>query len=160
MNSSEQKGQILDAIAKANGGKLTPELVVLAARNPEHPLHGEFDWDDASAAHQHRLSTARAIIRSVRINVVVQNRVVAVFRYVRDPRAQANEQSYIALVNPNRLASHARSILLAELDRIESAIIRAQKVAAGLGLEADLDALLAKLLSIRAKLPKQVKSAA
>ena len=93
MMSQEGKREILESIAKSNGGRLTPELVVAAARDPEHPLHSEFDWDDESAAHQHRLAIARRIIRSVRINVVVQNRVIPVCCYVHDPQAPPKEAS-------------------------------------------------------------------
>jgi hypothetical protein len=48
-------------------GKLTPQLVVDEASDPANPLHEHFEWDDAVAAHEHRLSQARALIRKVKI---------------------------------------------------------------------------------------------
>lgn len=33
-------------------GHLTINELIEAARDPRHPLHGEFDWDDAVAAHE------------------------------------------------------------------------------------------------------------
>ena len=48
-------------------GVLTPGLVVDAARPEEHPLHHEFEWDDAVAGEAYRLSQARRLIRSVRV---------------------------------------------------------------------------------------------
>lgn len=44
-------------------GSLTPALVVEVARNPEHPLHSRFDWDDTTAAHKWRLEQAGQLLR-------------------------------------------------------------------------------------------------
>lgn len=60
-------GEALAAISAGNEGKLTPEATVNAASDPRHALHPHFEWDDARAAHAHRLDQARAIIRIVRI---------------------------------------------------------------------------------------------
>jgi hypothetical protein len=48
-------------------GTLTPQLVVELARDPAHPLHGRFDWDDRSAGEAWRREQARQLIRSVRV---------------------------------------------------------------------------------------------
>lgn len=50
--------------------KLTPAIVVDEASAEDHPLHNEFDWDDASAAHKHRLDHAARLIRFVSIKIV------------------------------------------------------------------------------------------
>lgn len=44
-------------------GSLTPALVVDVARNPEHPLHGRFEWDDSIAAEKYRLEQAGQLLR-------------------------------------------------------------------------------------------------
>lgn len=49
--------------------QLTPELVVDIARNPGHPLHGRFTWDDGIAAEQWRRAEARGLIRTAKIVV-------------------------------------------------------------------------------------------
>ena len=46
-------------------GILTAEAVVEAAKDPESPLHHQFEWDDSAAAHAHRLNQARQLIRTV-----------------------------------------------------------------------------------------------
>ena len=46
-------------------GKLLPGVVVAKSRSKNAVLHGEFDWDDSSAAHTQRLNTAREIIRGL-----------------------------------------------------------------------------------------------
>lgn len=53
----------LNAIRYQAGGKLTPRVVVEAARDPEHPLHNRFEWDNTVAAEKYRLGQARDLIR-------------------------------------------------------------------------------------------------
>lgn len=48
-------------------GELTPSLVVQAAEPVDDPLHGEFEWDDTTAGHLHRLDQARRLIRRVKV---------------------------------------------------------------------------------------------
>ncbi len=56
----------LQKIAKRQG-VLTAENVLSAATPEDHPLHGWFPWDDAEAAHKHRLNVARALIIQAKI---------------------------------------------------------------------------------------------
>lgn len=44
-------------------GTLTPALVVDTARDPEHPLHSRFEWDDTVAAERWRLEQAGHLLR-------------------------------------------------------------------------------------------------
>jgi predicted RNA-binding protein YlxR (DUF448 family) len=48
-------------------GTLTPALVVDVARDPEHPLHSRFEWDDSVAAEKWRLEQASQLLRVVRL---------------------------------------------------------------------------------------------
>jgi hypothetical protein len=48
-------------------GYLTGALVVEVAADETHPLHNHLDWDDASAAHAHRVDQAKGLIRKARI---------------------------------------------------------------------------------------------
>lgn len=50
---------------KENRGFITPDAVVEEASDEASPLHPAFDWDDSVAAHRHRLSQARKLIRAV-----------------------------------------------------------------------------------------------
>ncbi len=61
--------EILQGIYEEHG-ELTPGLVLDIARDPSHPLHNRFEWDNEAAAEKHRLSQARSIIRSVRVRYV------------------------------------------------------------------------------------------
>lgn len=52
---------------RSEAGRLTPQIVVDAARPDAHPLHSKFEWDDSLAAEAHRRSQAADLIRSVRV---------------------------------------------------------------------------------------------
>lgn len=54
----------IENIRKANDGHVTPDAVVKKAAAKRNPLHGDFEWDDATAAHEHRKDTARCMLRS------------------------------------------------------------------------------------------------
>ena len=56
------------AIRDANGGVLTPEVVVDTARDPEHPLHSRFEWDDSVAAEKYRREQAHQLIQKAKIS--------------------------------------------------------------------------------------------
>lgn len=60
-------GKALESIRKRSGGELTPQAVVDAARDPDHPLHRCFLWDDTEAAERYRQAQARTLIYSVRV---------------------------------------------------------------------------------------------
>jgi hypothetical protein len=57
-------------IAAKHGGFLNPHHVVEAARDPGHPLHAEFPWEDATAADAYRLVLAEALIRRVKLAIM------------------------------------------------------------------------------------------
>lgn len=68
----EQLRAEMARIAEQNGGYLSPESVVDAARNENSPLHDRFEWDDSVAARHHRNLQAGVLIRMIKITVVRQ----------------------------------------------------------------------------------------
>lgn len=67
-------------------GRLTPALVVDIARDPEHPLHNRFEWNDAAAGEAWRRQQAHELIRSVRVTYKPENKAqdsVRAFHAVR-----------------------------------------------------------------------------
>lgn len=48
-------------------GRLTAELVLQYASDPDSPLHVAFEWDDEEAAHKYRLYQARNLITNLQI---------------------------------------------------------------------------------------------
>ena len=63
--SAQVAGEALEAMGGHDSGQLTPDAVVDAAREPEHPLHPVFEWDDTIAAGKFRKSQAGELIRAV-----------------------------------------------------------------------------------------------
>lgn len=48
-------------------GRLTPQLVVDTARDPGHPLHSRFEWNDAVAGESWRRQQAHELIRKAKV---------------------------------------------------------------------------------------------
>lgn len=60
-------GQIFERLKSS--GPLTAERVLGEAMNSHSELHKYFEWDDDKAAHQYRLTQARALLRSIEVVV-------------------------------------------------------------------------------------------
>jgi hypothetical protein len=78
-------------------GALTPNLVVEVAKNPKSVLHHLFEWDNAKAGESFRVAQARAIITSVKVNIITETRKISAVSYVRDPRLASDQQGYISV---------------------------------------------------------------
>lgn len=128
---------VRDALAKLeeDGGTLTPQAVVEAAKNPSHALHEYFEWDDSSAAHAWRVEQARVLIRSVKLVVTVDRVEFSTVHYVRDPRVPHEDQGYVSIPNAQGDADLAQQIIRQEFSRADAALTRAQDVAKALGVE-------------------------
>lgn len=55
----------IEKIRTKNNGDVTATKVVSAAQKPRNPLHNDFEWDDQKAANEHRLDTARHMLRTL-----------------------------------------------------------------------------------------------
>ncbi len=82
-----------------------PLKIVEVARNENHPLHGEFEWDDEKSAHEHRLLQARNLI--VKVKIIYEDRTVQAFHNVRiveedGSRSQAYYPIEIILSNEDK----------------------------------------------------------
>jgi hypothetical protein len=148
----------LNTIAQRNGGRVTREAVVAAARNPKHALHPEFDWNDKTAAETQRLAHAQVLI--VRYLTVVtvhrSQRIVTPF-YVRDPKCKPREQGHIAITSDEINREMAETICANELARCESGIERGRSVVGFLdvkfpGIADEFEELLSRIVGIRRRL--------
>ena len=61
-------GEYLERI-RSKHGHLKPEVVVQHAKPEKSPIHRVFEWDDEVAAEEYRLIQARALVRSVVVEV-------------------------------------------------------------------------------------------
>jgi hypothetical protein len=157
MSESDRAKKIAKAIAalRDKGGRVTPRRIVDAARDPKHVLHSEFNWNDKEAADAHRLDVARHLIRYVTITTVDYNVPIRTPVYVRDTAAAPNEQSYVTLSSIAK--QDAEATMLNELQRCESAIMRARGVVSVLnrkhpGIDEKLQAMLEQIVYVREQL--------
>lgn len=148
--------EALASIADAEG-RLTPDAVLKAAKNPRHPLHEAFEWDDAKAGHAYRISQARELIARVRIEV--NESELRRIAYVRDPEAEPDAQGYRATAVLADDKEQARAAVLAELYRVHSCLIRAKDVAEAVGITSDIHSLLGQTEQLLASLERPRKRA-
>ncbi len=137
-------------------GRLLPEDVVLAAREPNSPLHRHFTWDDTEAARLRRLDEARALIRSVRVIHTVHKIDVRVPSYVRDPEADAKAAGYRNIANVRTEADQARAAIVNEMERVVAAVQRAKAIAAVLGVDDQVERIdaIAREITTRVSTPQ------
>lgn len=153
MTTAHDVLQVLEAIAKKNGGILKPEDVLAEATKPDHPLHSRFEWDDGKAAHAHRIDQARTIIRSVKVNVTVDKRQVSTVFYVRNPDAEADESGYVGLPRLRTNKERSAQALEQAYARALALLTNARDLAAALGVESDVDDVVSTLNAMAAKIP-------
>lgn len=140
------KAAAVHACADRPGGNIDPKRVVKVARNPKHPLHNEFEWNDGKAAEKYRLITAKEIIREVRFMTMHQTVQILVPYYVSDPQKRGTYAPTARIANRVDIAN---AVLKRELDQIESSIIRAQSLSVAFGLREQLDAMLIGCIQVR-----------
>ena len=93
-------------------GELDPHDIVREARDPESVLHDSFEWDDAKAGAAYRLDQARALIRRVEFEVVVEERGERVVQYVARPDTELSRYRSLDRV---RTVDTADDVLRSEL---------------------------------------------
>ena len=58
-------GDRIEEIRQKNNGIVTPEAIVEDAKDPESPLHDEFEWDVEKAAYRHWKARARSMTNHI-----------------------------------------------------------------------------------------------
>jgi len=114
---------------------LRPEDVLEEIKHHDHPFHSLAEWDDAVAAHQHRLDQIREHIRSVKYVVITETRRIETVHYVRDPALPPDEQGYAGLPRIRTDREKAIEVIDREFRSVEAALVRAHGLAVGLDLE-------------------------
>lgn len=142
-------------------GRLAPADVVAEASDPASPLHDYFEWDDSEAARKYRLSQARTLIRSIKVEITVREIPLTVVGYVRDPDLSVRDPGYRNVIQLRTEEESARLAVLDEMKRVSDAVKRAKRLAAVLGFAdqiAQIDEI-ARLVTERASLPNAAPSA-
>lgn len=133
MKTSEEIKVELEKIAAKNGGRLTPDDVLNEAKKAGSPLHDAFEWDNTKAGHMYRITQARTLIRSVRIDVVTTTKVLNVVAYMRDPDAENDEQGYVSVPKLIGDSDRAHAALATEYARLRAIFQRVRDLAEALG---------------------------
>jgi hypothetical protein len=146
--------------ALERGGIVTPEALVRAARNPNHPMHPDFEWNDRKAGHKHRLDQARTFIAAVRVTITTSTRTVKAPAYVRDPLSMPHIQGYIRTQSLQANRNHAIELLLYETTRLQALVERCREIGAALDLEAELDSALVAIHQLQGRIRRRQTLAA
>lgn len=138
------KAAALEEIAQRHGGGLTPPIVVEEARAKDHPLHDYFEWRDGIAAEKYREDQARALIRSVRIQVLSNSGGPSrAPQWVRSPVKASDDAGYVKVTDVVVLEARLQ-VWRTEVDRAIGIISRAAEIAAAMHLvEAQKNAMAA-----------------
>jgi len=96
-------------------GLIDPTTVVDWARdNPASALHGAIEWDDAIAAHAHRLWQVR---RLVAIHIVTDDGQRQRISLLRDRKSGGGYRDVSSVMRNDELRAEALAEALAELER-------------------------------------------
>ena len=125
-------------------GRLTAEAVVKTATPNDHPLHGQFEWDNNKAGHKFRVQQARSLIKAVLVRVEVDHKIITSIGYVRDP-AMVPKQGYRNVMAMRRDPDDAREAVIAEFARVTTHLRRARDLGVVLDLADAIEPLLAEI---------------
>lgn len=138
-------------------GRITPDNVVDAARNPKSPLHDQFEWDDSAAAHGFRLEQARRLIRSITVVITHEQSVLRVPTWVRDPAMGGSEQGYVSVLKLSTEPENAARAIASELARVDSCLERTERIASVLGLLREVKATRKRVAKMRETVAAQIQ---
>jgi len=149
--SDEEKAAILREIAAQHGGNLDPKDVVEEAKASSHPLHDYFEWRDKIAGEQFRIDQARALIRSVRIEVKTNSAPMRAPQWVRSPANGPDQRGYVEVTRVVALEARLK-IIRQEIDRAIGVVERLREISAALAVEAEFGAAQEALRALRGRL--------
>lgn len=141
--------QRLHEIRNRNGGVLRVDDVIEDASTEDSPLHEMFEWDDATAAIEHRRYQARVLIQSIKVTTeTVEGRQQSV-AFVRHPDAVKGEQGYIYVPEARGDPDQAHAILVREFGRVAAYLERARELAVALELQQEVEELIVHVANVR-----------
>lgn len=144
--------QAIAELADANG-VVTSKAVFEAARSPNSILHHEFEWDGDKAIVALGMQRAAELIRSVRVEIVVQSHKIVAPYYVNDPR-DSQTGVYQPLATVKNDETMKRGVLINEISRIEAAIKRASAISGVLDLSSEFEQMMTAVEAARIRLDR------
>lgn len=107
----QEAGARLEFLRDKHGG-LSASILVADARRKASPLHDHFNWDDAAAAHEHRLERARLLLRSLVV--------------IGEPIAPEAHRAYVALPGGGE-AYESITVAMSDPDTRAQILVRARR---------------------------------
>jgi hypothetical protein len=142
--------QAIAELADANG-VVTAQSVFEAARSPNSILHGEFVWDGDKAIVELGMQRAAELIRSVRVEVIIDTHKVVAPYYVNHPStSRSGEYMPVKTAADDDVIKHG--ILINEISRIEAAINRARALAGIFSLESEFAKMMEAVNDAKARI--------
>lgn len=151
MATAKQRAAAIRAL-EDRAGRVRPADLVEAASHRRHPMHDDFIWDDAKAAHQQRLNQARQYIAQVRFVTTTSSKTITSVAYVHDPAAVAKEQGYVHVSRLQSERENATAALLSEMVQVQARLERARELAAALELEDQIVDLISGVTSLTSRI--------
>lgn len=121
--SWEVKEAAIRALEK--NGRVDPVELIEAAKDPEHPCHGDFTWNIKQAAAERWRDQARALIRSVKFEIKVENIGKSVCMYV----PSGDDDAVFVSLPKIRSKAQASAVVLAEVAMLLGNASRAYGIA-------------------------------
>lgn len=149
--------EALAAIARKNGGLLTPNSVVLEARKKDSVLHDLFEWDEKKAAHAWRIDQARELIRSVKVVIKTERTTITTVAYIRNPDCESDEQGYVDTVSLVGDEERSRTALISEFTRAGSSLRRARELAEVFNMKEEVDVVVESVDVLMTKVEARVE---
>jgi hypothetical protein len=112
---AQTAGEALEKI-RTRFGKIETERVVSQAGDPRSVLHPAFEWNDAVAAHQHRLNEARHLVRAITVQETEDDPAEPAFVHVRVDHKGYYQATRVVVKNPDEW-DIVRTSALAMLDQ-------------------------------------------
>ena len=99
---------------------LRPEDVLDSARRESSPLHSMFEWNDTIAAHEHRLSQARGILRYIVVTVDDSTDAIPVRMFFNMKQGAGEQNLYIPTVRVMSDADLRKQLVATALSEADS----------------------------------------
>lgn len=111
---AEKAHKALETIRAKNGG-LTDDGILTAAAPKNHTLHKWFEWDDSTAANEHRRNQARLLIRSLEVTYVETPEIkTRVYEVEHKSRPGAEDRTVYTTIDEVLANPESRDRLIAE----------------------------------------------
>ena len=127
--------KLFNEITRLTGkyGTVTNQIFLDEARDPSHPFHEHFQWDDTIAANEYRLDQVKLIFRSVPAQVRMREGTVRSVAFVEVPSAGGYRSVEVVSQSPDM----AVEAVMEEFKKVETCIKNCLNVACAVRVGAE-----------------------